>query len=141
MVQTSRSDAFGVPAAAGTQGTAAQPFGYAGEQRDAATGFAYLRARTYDPQVGRFLQRDPFAGWAAGPQGLNRYAYVANNPVNLTDPSGNVCVGFSVSASFAAGLLDTAAAGQYGHGTGARLRQTLRPRPQAFGLGARASAL
>ncbi|MBI3973620.1 MAG: hypothetical protein HY332_20285 [Chloroflexi bacterium] len=51
----------------------AQPFGYAGEQRD-ATGLLYLRARMYDPMLGRFLQRDPFVGLQAAPLTLNRFA-------------------------------------------------------------------
>src|SRR6059058_5818382 len=34
-------------------------FGYTGEQADGETGLAYLRARSYDPATGRFLQQDP----------------------------------------------------------------------------------
>ena len=37
-----------------------------------------------DPRAGRWLNRDPL-GEAAG---LNMYAYVGNNPINLNDPSG-----------------------------------------------------
>ncbi|MBC7252109.1 MAG: RHS repeat-associated core domain-containing protein [Anaerolineae bacterium] len=48
----------------------------------------YLRARYYDPTTGRFLTRDPFPGLITNPQTLNPYVYVANNPVNLIDPSG-----------------------------------------------------
>jgi len=59
-------------------------FMYAGEQFDSITGQYYLRARYYDPQVGRFTQEDPYRG-----DGLNLYAYVSNNPVNFTDPSGH----------------------------------------------------
>lgn len=44
----------------------------------------YYRARYYDPQIGRFTQRDP-AGFV---DGVNPYAYVGNNPVSLTDPLG-----------------------------------------------------
>lgn len=86
VTQTYQTDAFGVPAA--TQGSSTQPFGYTGEQRDGETGFVYLRARMYDPQIGRFLQRDPFAGGLYTPLSLNRYSYVLNNPVKLIDPSG-----------------------------------------------------
>lgn len=44
----------------------------------------YYRARYYDPANGRFTQRDPI-GLAAG---INQYAYVVNDPVNLVDPEG-----------------------------------------------------
>ena len=56
-----------------------------GEQRDSESGYDYLRARYYDPAIGRFLSRDP-----AG-QG-NFFSYVGNNPVNLTDPSGRFLI-------------------------------------------------
>jgi RHS repeat-associated protein len=44
----------------------------------------YYKARVYDPMAGRFLQTDP-AGLDAG---MNLYAYVGGDPVNLVDPSG-----------------------------------------------------
>jgi hypothetical protein len=52
-------------------------------------GLLYLRARYYDPQLGRFLSRDPFPGLATIPQSLHPYAYVFNNPATLSDPSGH----------------------------------------------------
>jgi RHS repeat-associated protein len=84
--QTDETDEFGVPTAA--QGGSSQPFGYAGEHRDGGTGLIYLRARMYDPVIGRFLQRDPIAGKLRTPLSLNRYSYVRNNPTSLVDPSG-----------------------------------------------------
>jgi RHS repeat-associated protein len=71
-----------------TTGSSGQPFGYTGEQRDGESGLVYLRARMYDPTIGRFLQRDPYPGGIGAPLSLNRYSYVQNNPVNLIDPSG-----------------------------------------------------
>jgi hypothetical protein len=50
------------------------------------TGLYYYRARWYDAQVGRFISEDPI-GLAGG---INFYAYVANNPVNAIDPTGEV---------------------------------------------------
>jgi RHS repeat-associated protein len=85
VVQTYRTDAYGVATSA--QGGVNQTFQFAGQQRD-EDGLVDLRARVYDPTQGRFLQRDPLAGRVARPQSLNRYAYVQNNPVNATDPSG-----------------------------------------------------
>jgi RHS repeat-associated protein len=58
--------------------------------RDAESGTDYAVNRQYSPPTGRFMQPDPVAGDTSNPQGLNRYAYVRNNPVNLTDPSGLV---------------------------------------------------
>lgn len=53
----------------------------------------YYRARMYDARLGRFLQPDPI-GYGAG---MNMYAYVMGDPVNLVDPSGlkwvEACVG------------------------------------------------
>lgn len=57
---------------------------YTGQQYDQGTGQYYLRARYYNPVVGRFLQEDTYRG-----DGLNLYAYCANNPVMYYDPSGH----------------------------------------------------
>ena len=59
---------------------------YTGQQYDQVTGQYYLRARYYNPVVGRFLQEDTYRG-----DGLNLYAYCANNPVMYYDPSGHAC--------------------------------------------------
>ncbi len=56
---------------------------YTDQQYDQETGQYYLRARYYNPVVGRFLQEDTYRG-----DGLNLYAYCANNPVVYYDPSG-----------------------------------------------------
>jgi RHS repeat-associated protein len=61
---------------------------YTGEQTDNDTGLVYLRARWYDAMTGRFTTRDPFPGLPILPQTLHPYVYVNNNPINLTDPSG-----------------------------------------------------
>ncbi|SFJ52107.1 RHS repeat-associated core domain-containing protein [Bosea sp. OK403] len=59
-------------------------FRYTGQRIDPETGLYYYRARMYAPALGRFLQPDPI-----GTQGgLNLYAYVGNDPLNLIDPWG-----------------------------------------------------
>ncbi|MFN0070901.1 MAG: RHS repeat domain-containing protein, partial [Chloroflexota bacterium] len=81
------TDDFGVSKL--IRGTNPARMQYTGEPRDSETGFVYLRARMYDPTVGRFLQRDGVAGLRARPQSLHRFAYVENTPTTLVDPSGH----------------------------------------------------
>ncbi|WP_407653331.1 RHS repeat-associated core domain-containing protein [Brevibacillus ruminantium] len=64
------------------------PFAYSGEMFDNETGFYYLRARYYDPTVGRFISEDTYKGQVDNPLSLNRYTYVHNNPLRFVDPSG-----------------------------------------------------
>lgn len=54
------------------------------KERDTSTGLYNYGFRYYDPEVGRFLTRDPL-GYADGP---NVYVYGNNNPVNKIDPQG-----------------------------------------------------
>jgi RHS repeat-associated protein len=63
-------------------------YGYTGEQYDALTNLVYLRARYYNPSLKLFLSRDPFPGIPTMPASQHGYSYSHNNPVNLTDPSG-----------------------------------------------------
>ena len=58
------------------------PIRYAGEYTDEETGLIYLRARYYDPSVGRFISEDPIR------DGMNWYAYCGNSPVMMVDPLG-----------------------------------------------------
>jgi len=93
VVQTYGTDEFGIVDAALTSGTQPTPFQYTGEPRDSETGLVYLRARSYDPTVGRFMQADPLRKSGPGVAGWNRYAYVGNNPIRFTDPTGSMATG------------------------------------------------
>jgi RHS repeat-associated protein len=81
-------DAFGV--ILGSHGKVQGRLLYGGQQYDAEVKQYYLRARYYNPVIGRFMQEDTYRG-----DGLNLYAYCANNPVMYYDPSGrNGCKKF-----------------------------------------------
>ena len=55
---------------------------FTGKEFDADSNLYYYGARYYDPYIGRFTQRDPIG------DGVNWYAYVANNPLRFIDPTG-----------------------------------------------------
>ncbi len=59
-------------------------FGFQGQRFDHETGLYFMKARHYDPRIGRFLQPDPI-GYA---DGLNEYKFGYNNPNNFRDPLG-----------------------------------------------------
>jgi RHS repeat-associated protein len=63
---------------------------YAGEYWDQDAQLLYLRARWYDPRIGRFISPDPFEGRQRDPRSLNRYVYAHSDPVHGTDPSGKM---------------------------------------------------
>ena len=65
------------------------PFRYCGEYYDKETEEIYLRARYYEPNVGRFLTRDTYTGEEDEPESLHLYAYCGNDGVNMVDPSGH----------------------------------------------------
>ncbi|MEE1247790.1 MAG: RHS repeat-associated core domain-containing protein, partial [Lachnospiraceae bacterium] len=61
-------------------------FCFTGEQYDPLTSQYYLRARFYNPAIGRSLNEDTYYG-----DGLNLYAYCHNNPAKYVDPTGHWC--------------------------------------------------
>ncbi len=62
-------------------------FGFTGEEQD-DSGKVYLRARYYDPYIGRFLSKDPVLHQFMDEGKQNRYNYVGNAPVNFIDKPG-----------------------------------------------------
>lgn len=62
--------------------------GYTGHEQLDEVGLIHMNGRVYDPTLGRFLSPDPFIQAPEFSQSLNRYSYVLNNPLSLTDPSG-----------------------------------------------------
>ena len=73
-------------------GTTENRYLYRGEQFDEELGFYYLRARYMDPNVGRFVTMDAFAGLSQDPVTLHKYLYANANPMTYSDPSGNFSV-------------------------------------------------
>ena len=92
--------------------------GYAGQYHDYETGFIYLRARYYNPAIGRFISEDPHwnvenmiygdepetddenqpvkPNYSSIVQSSNLYPYCTNNPVRLVDPSGEFAITFGL---------------------------------------------
>ena len=80
---TKRYDAFGNElSSSGTWQTRFDYGGAFGYQRDDESNYKLLGHRYYDPEIGRFLTRDPIK------DGRNWYAYCENDPVRKADPSG-----------------------------------------------------
>jgi len=88
VVGTQSFDSFGNRIA--LDGTTIPGYGYLGRigyRSVGNTGLLWLTNRLYDPQSGRFLERDPMR------QGRDHYVYCFNNPVRLIDPSGTYIPG------------------------------------------------
>ena len=65
------------------------PYRYCGEYYDKETEEVYLRARYYEPGVGRFITRDTYTGESDEPLSLHLYTYCENDGVNYVDCDGN----------------------------------------------------
>jgi len=77
----------GTAAACGTI-TSATTRGFTGQEMMDLVCYVNFNARVYDPSLGRFMSPDPVTQTFYDLQILNRYSYVDNNPLSLTDPSG-----------------------------------------------------
>jgi RHS repeat-associated protein len=80
-----------------TQNSTTKRF-YTTYERDAESGLDYALARYFDSSAARFCSADPLGGWPDNPQSWNRYAYVQNDPIDLTDPSGKGFLSFLIKA-------------------------------------------
>ena len=66
------------------------PYTYRGYYYDGDLSLYYLNSRYYDSNVGRFVNVDNIISGVGGNiLGNNVFAYCMNNPVNMSDPSGN----------------------------------------------------
>ena len=87
VIKTYEYDSFGNEVK--PDGKDENPFRYCGEYYDKETEEIYLRARYYEPEVGRFLTRDTYTGEEDEPESLHLYAYCGSDGVNYADPSGH----------------------------------------------------
>ena len=74
---------------------------FTGQQFDQSTGLYFYGSRYYDPVLSRFVQPDTLVPYPTNGQSLNRYSYVLNNPVTLTDPDGHcpICIAIIIGAA------------------------------------------
>ncbi len=75
-----------------------------------AGGLIHMNGRIYDPVLGRFLSADIVVQFPSAITSYNRYAYVMNNPLAFTDPSGYFIVElFAIISTFLAANAGTIA--------------------------------
>lgn len=107
-------------------GTTNNSFTYTGREID-GLGINYHRARYYNPQIGRFISEDPI-GLSAG---INVYAYVADDPLDLLDPTGlSPCVDLDKLTQW----LDSHATSHYIKGVSGHCARNVRMGFEAGGL-------
>jgi RHS repeat-associated protein len=80
--------AYGVPIF--ERETVANDISFHGARVDDESGLVYMNARYYDPTLAQFISSDSIVPNVTDPQSLNRYAYVQNDPINYSDPSGHM---------------------------------------------------
>ncbi len=81
--------------------------GYVGTFAEPTFGFSILGPRVYDPEIGRFLSKDPLPGFIIDTLSQNEYLYAKNDPVNHFDPSGHQSELADTSSSPVRALVET----------------------------------
>jgi RHS repeat-associated protein len=82
--------------------------GFTGHEHLDEFGLINMNGRMYDPIVGRFLSPDPYVQAPDFSQSFNRYSYCLNNPLNYTDPDGEVWWFVPVITAIVFGMGNTA---------------------------------
>jgi RHS repeat-associated protein len=70
--------------------------GYTSHEHLSEVGLIHMNGRLYDPVLRSFLMPDNFIQQPENTQNYNRYAYVLNNPLMYTDPSGELLIGTAI---------------------------------------------
>ena len=73
-----------------SSGASPTDYMFTGQQNVASIGLYFYNARFYDAALGRFVQADTIIPSPGLSVAWDRYAYVANNPIKYTDPSGHL---------------------------------------------------
>ncbi|WP_342379848.1 RHS repeat-associated core domain-containing protein [Myxococcus stipitatus] len=84
--------------------TAASEYLFQGQEWDAEVGLYNFRARMYDPVLRRFVTPDPRRQFASP------YVFAANNPLGITDPTGEISLAERIGIGIASALLTIAGA-------------------------------
>ncbi|MEO3943964.1 RHS repeat-associated core domain-containing protein [Gorillibacterium sp. CAU 1737] len=101
---------------------------YAGEYYDVESGLYYLRARYYNPYIGRFITKDSYWGEDNNPLSLNLYTYSHNDPIRFIDPTGHRAM--EESGSYGGGSTKKATPTPQKPAT--KAAQPTKPSPQQF---------
>ena len=83
-----------------TEETVSNPFQFTGQFYDSNLQQTHNRARQYATALARFTARDPFMGNLNDPVTVHAYLYCLNNPVSVTDPTGEVVITDLMSTTF-----------------------------------------
>ncbi len=101
--------------------------GFTGQEHLENQGLVHMNGRVQDPWLGIFLSPDPVIGSPDNPQNYNRYGYVQNNPLTLTDPSG-----FTAESKDESAAIDAAVAQLDQKGAGASQSGSTSVHQQSF---------
>jgi len=95
-------DAFGL--LINRSGATVNNYLYTGEQYDPNVGFYYLRARYYNPSIGRFITQDTYPSMQFEPLSQHKYLYCHASPIDNWDPSGELTYKTVVEVAASVGI-------------------------------------